>query len=271
MLIELRGKAGSLCQPAKLGHQHCPLIVRSTSEDNISAHLVQALGTLNPRHWVSDFLNRALGRDRFPRQVYRHFRIESWVGKSPFPRDLVPWTEGGTEVDIQLTWENPPTTVFVECKYGSALGNRTNRNDGSYGFPSDQLVRNVRVGLHDCGFYRTTALFHTSPRDFAVIVLAPDPGQPLVTEYRDPDKLKAAIPHSDRITWPLAPFVGEIGYHGIRQVLLTRRRFTSRPERLVIDSLVEYLAYKHQTRPRRSGLPLVPPPEEFGDGGRSPM
>jgi len=251
MLLELHGKGGTLCEPARLGRQHCPLIVRPTSEDNVSAHLVQALRTLNPRHWVSDLLNAALGCDRFPRQVYRRFRIEPWVGKPPFPRDLVPWKEGGTEVDVQLAWENPPTTVFVECKYGSALSGRTNQNDGSHGFPGDQLVRNIRVGLLECGRYRSNVLFYSPPRDFAVVVLAPDAGRSLVREYCDRDRLKAAIPHCDRIVWPDAPFVGEIGYGGVRRVLLARRRFATRAERHVIDGLVEYLTYKHQTRPNR--------------------
>ena len=74
------------------------------------------------------------------------------------------------------------------------------------------------------------------------------------------DNLKAAIPHSDQINWPQIPFVGEIGYSGIRQVLLTRRRFTTRTERHVIDGLIEYLAFKYQTRPNRAGLPMMPDP-----------
>ena len=271
MLVELHGKAGTLCQPAKLGQQKCPLIVRPTSEDNITAHLVHALRTINPRHWVSDFLNAALGCNRFPRQVYRRFRIEPWVGKSPFPRHLIPWTEGGSEIDIQLSWKNPPTTVFVECKYGSALSGRTNQNDGSHGFPSDQLVRNIRVGLHECGYYQTNALFECEPRDFAVILLAPETGTTLVQEYRQLDRLILAIPQSDRITWPRTPFVGEIGYRNIRNVLQARRRFTTRAERHVIDQFIEYLAFKHQTRPNRVGLPMVNGLLELGESRQPPV
>ncbi|HEX4611692.1 MAG TPA: hypothetical protein VH092_26080, partial [Urbifossiella sp.] len=251
------GKAGALCEPARLGRQKCPLIVRPTSEDNVTAHLVHALRLLNPRHWVSDLLNTALGGERFRRQVYRRFRVEPWVGKSPFSRHLIPWAEGGSEIDVQLSWENPPTTVFVEAKYGSALSGRTNRNDGSHGFPSDQLVRNIRVGLYECGYYQTGTLFTSEPREFAVILLAPDTGMPLVREYRDPDRLSKAIPYGDRITWPRTPFVGEIGYKDIRNVLILRRRFSTRAERHVIDQFVEYLMFKHQTRPNRTGLPMA--------------
>jgi hypothetical protein len=269
MLVELHGKAGTLCQPARFGQQHCPLIVRPTSEDNVTAHLVHTLRLLNPRHWVSDLLNAAVGGDRFPRQVYRRFRVEPWVKKSPFPRHLIPWAEGGSEIDVQLSWENPPTTVFVECKYGSALSGRTNQNDGSHGFPSDQLIRNIRVGLHECGRYRANALFDSEPRDFAVIVLAPDTGIPQVPKYRDPDRLAKAIPHGDRIAWPRTPFVGETGYKAIRNLLLARRRFTTRAERHAIDQFVEYLTFKHQTRPNRSGLPIVTDPDEPGCCGQS--
>ena len=271
MLIELHGKAGTVCRPARLGHQHCPLIVRPTSEDNITAHLVQCLRALNPRHWVSDLLNAALGCDRFSRQVYRRFRVEPWVGKLPFPRDLVPWDEGGTEVDVQLSWDNPPTTIFVEAKYGSALSTRTSQNDGSHGYPGDQLIRNIRVGLYECGYYRTNALFESAPRHFAVVVLAPGTGQPLVTRYRDLKRLKVSIPHSDRITWPTTPFVGEVGYRDVRNVLLVRRRFYSRAERHVIDSLVEYLAFKLQTRPNRYGLPMAPTEPDLGDCSHRPV
>lgn len=271
MLVELHGKAGRLCQSARLGQQHCPLIVRPTSEDNITAHFVHTLRVLNPRHWVSDFLNSALKCDRFPRQVYKRFRIEPWVGKSAFPRHLIPWTEGGSEIDIQISWENPPTTVFVECKYGSSLSGRTNQNDGSHGFPSDQLARNISVGLHECGYYQDHSLFECAPRDFVVILLAPETGTPLVQEYRALDRLKLAIPHGDSITWPQTPFVGEIGYKDIRNTLLTRRRFTTRAERNLIDQFVEYLTFKHQTRPNRGGLPMANGSLDLSEIRQSPV
>ena len=38
-------------------------------------------------HWLSDLLNAALGTQLFPRQIYRDFKIEPWVGGRWF-RDL---------------------------------------------------------------------------------------------------------------------------------------------------------------------------------------
>lgn len=252
MLLELHRKGGTLCLPAREGHQRCPLIVRPTSEDAITDQLVAVLQALNPRHWVSDLLNAGLGHERFRRQVYRAFRIQPWVTKPAFPRSLVPWDEGGTQVDVQITWENPPTTVYLECKYGSGLSTRTNQNDGQHGFPADQLVRNIRVGLLETGHYRIPSLFEADPRNFAVIVLAPNRGQQLVREYRNGDRLRQAIPNSHLIDpWPVALFVGEVGYADVREVLQARYRFYTRAERQLIDTLLAYLDFKHATRPNR--------------------
>jgi len=257
MLVELHTKGGGLCSEAKAGAIHCPLIVRPTSEDVVTGHIVQSLRLINPRHWLSDLLNGALETQRYNRQIYRGFKIEPWVGKAPFPRELLKWDEGSTEVDVVITWENPPTTVFIEAKYGSPLSAKTANNSGQHGYPSDQLIRNIRVGLHECGYYKSNALFETARRNLIVLMLAPDTGHTLVKEYRSLDRLKAAIPHSSQITWPTGPFVGEVGYRDIRQVLLARRRYVTITERHVIDSLIEYLSFKHQTRPNRTALPMV--------------
>jgi hypothetical protein len=32
---------------------------------------------------------------------------------------MLPWDEGSTQVDLTFQWDNPPTTVYVEMKYGS--------------------------------------------------------------------------------------------------------------------------------------------------------
>ena len=61
MLVELHGKGGCLCQPARQGKLHCPLIVRPTSEDVVTSHLFQVLQVLNPHWWLADFLNLGPG------------------------------------------------------------------------------------------------------------------------------------------------------------------------------------------------------------------
>jgi hypothetical protein len=245
MLTELNGKAGSLCQPAKEGKLRCPLIVRPTSEDVVTGHLFGALRAINPRWWLPDFLNQALGEQRFRRQMFRKFRIELWQKQPSFPRSLVPWDEGQTEVDVVMTWENPPTTVFIEMKYGSKLSATTVHNNGHAGFPSDQLIRNARVGLHQCGWYDEDRLFDLPPRDFVLVLLTPTLGNALIPKYRDPTRLRTVIPNGDKLSrLPNTPFIGELSYRCVVGLLNSRKRFMTKPERTLVSQLDKYLQFK---------------------------
>lgn len=254
MLTEMLGKGGTLCSQARSGELRCPLIVRPTSEDIITGHLFQSLAYLNPRWWLPDLLNEALSRPRFRKQVYRHLKISLWQNQPAYPRELLPWDEGSTQVDAVITWENPPTTVFIEAKYGSGLSARVSNDDGESGYPSDQLVRNIRVGLHRAGWFRAEDhLFTLPPRDLVVLVLAPNKGHPLVRRYRDPKQLRAAIPHSDGLTGlPRSPFVGEISYADVMSLLRRQSRWLNRAERLIADDLAAYLDFKLTSIPARS-------------------
>jgi hypothetical protein len=166
---------------------------------------------------------------------------------------------------VVLTWENPATTVFIEAKYGSGLSTGTANGDGR--FPTDQLVRNIRVGLNACGYFADDLLFQTPSRDLAVVLFTPDRGNSLVERYRNPERLRQAIPSGERLNgFPRSPFVGELGYRDVVQVLTANRRFFGRAERAMIDGLTEYLDFKKdqlQTFGRKSSIahrriPLLP-------------
>ncbi len=250
MWTELERKAGCLCQPAKEGKLRCPLIVRPTSEDVITGNLFQALNVLNPLWWISDILNQALGHQRFRRQVYRKLHIDLWGNRPYFPRELLPWAKGSTQVDATLTWENPATTVFFEMKYGADLSPKTAGDSGDHGYPSDQLIRNARVGLLETGWFQQERLFEVKPRDFVLILVGPDKGNRLVKRYRDDKKLLKAIPHSNLLPeLPRTPFIGELTFVDIITVLSKQRRWFTRPERRVIDDLTNYLEFKQAKVP----------------------
>jgi hypothetical protein len=245
MLTELHGKGGTFCEPARQGRLRCPLLVRSTSEDVITGHLVQALRAINPRWWLPDLLNESLGTERFHRQIFRRFRIEPWINQQRIPRELLPWKEGSTQVDVGIFWENQPTTVFIEAKYQSDLSLATANSDQQSQFPADQLIRNIRVGLHACGYFQSNHLFEIKPRDFVVILLTPDGRHPLVDEYRDTTRLLKAIPNSDQLkTLPQTPFIGQITYRQIEGVLRKQRRWFTRSEQIIADTLIDYLEFK---------------------------
>ena len=184
---------------------------------------------------------------------------------TPYPRELLPWDEGSTQVDVTIRWENPPTTVLVEMKYLAELSARTNGDDGRFGYPSDQLIRNIRVGLWECGWFRPVGLFKTVPRDLVVLVIGPSRGQRLVEQYRQRAKLLEAIPYREKLRGlPKSPFVGEASYQDVREVLGQNRRWLTRTERLLADDLMDYLAFKGQStlslsdpNPDRSRLRLA--------------
>ena len=248
MLTELLGKGGRICRQAMEGEQRCPLMVRPTSEDVVTGHLCQVLRVLDSKWWLPDLLNLALGTSRFQRQSHRRLKIVPWDNRPKYPRELLPWNEGSTQVDLTIRWENPPTTVYVEMKYGSDLSMKTAGHNGQYGFPPDQLIRNARVGLVECGWFGGDQLFEMPPRDFVLIFCSPASGHPLVRKYRNPDKLRAAIPHSDRlIGLPPSPFVGELSYDDIVGLLHRQREQFTRPERQLLDSFVDYLRFKLAT------------------------
>lgn len=253
MLTELYGKGGRICQMAMDGKLRCPLIVRPTSEDVITGNLCEVLRTLNSRWWLPDLLNAALGTQRFKRQYHRQLNIEPWQNRPRYPREMLPWNEGSTQVDLTIRWENPPTTVYIEMKYGSDLSAKTSNDDGRHGFPSDQLIRNARVGLMECGWFRRGRMFEFPPRDYVLLLCWPNKGHPLVWRYRDPHKLRAAIPHGDQLTGlPTMPFIGELSYGDITQVLRRQRRWFTRAEQMLIDSLMDYLSFKTLSLSRSS-------------------
>ncbi len=256
MLTEMNGKGGTLCSQARTGSIRCPLIVRPTSEDVITGHLFQMLGYINPRWWLPDLLNAGLGANRFRRQLYRDLKIRLWQNQPCYPKELLPWYEGSSQIDAVISFENPPTTVYIEAKYGSALSTSVAGDDGRSGYPSDQLIRNIRVGLLQSGYFdRGDELFDQPPRDFVVLVLAPSKVHPLVEQYRDRRKLLGSIPHSDRlIGLPRGPFVGEIDYDDIQSILAKQARWMTVPERRVVADLTEYLEFKRSNLPNKMAL-----------------
>lgn len=245
MLVELLGKGGQVCQAAKEGQIRCPLLVRPTSEDVITGNVFQILRAVNPRWWLPQFLNKGLGTNGFRQQVFRQLKIELWRNARRYPVDKLPWTEGSTQIDVTITWENPPTTIFVEAKYLAELAMRTSGNDGRQGFPADQLIRNIRIGLWEAGWLRERGLFPIPARNFAVLLFAPHVGHPLVATYRDPRRIHASIPHAAKLlNLPGVPFVGEVGYADLIRVLLNNYRWLNPCERRLVQDLTDYLGHK---------------------------
>lgn len=250
MQLELGGKQGKLCQPAAEGKTRCPLVLRSNAEDPVTANVMGVLKALQPGWVIPDLLNAALGSDRFDRRLLPNFRIDLWQNRPMFPVELLGWREGSSQIEVTVRWEGRfPTTAFFEFKYESPLSPKTANGDPTGTYPSDQLVRNIRVGLLECGWYKQARLFESRPRDFVQILVAPSRGNPLVGKYRNSAKLLASIPHADKLRGlPRTPFVGELSFTDIADVLKRQRRHLTAPERRLVDQLVAYLALKSAVR-----------------------
>jgi hypothetical protein len=175
-------------------------------------------------------------------------RIELWSNQPAYPPDLLPWREGSTQVDAVIEWENPPTTVFIEAKFKSELSSRTESNDGQYGYPSDQLTRNIRIGLYNAGYLHEPRLFGMPPRDFVMLLFTPHGRHELVDEYQDSGRLRTAIPHGNQFhILPESPFIGQLSYAAMIEVLQRSQRWMTRTERLLTIDLIDYLRFKFST------------------------
>lgn len=173
MLTELFGKGGKLCQPALDGKLRCPLIVRPNAEDGVTGNVMTALQVLQARWWLPDLLNTALGATRFNRQFFPRFAIDLWKNRPKFPRELLTWDEGSSQIDTSIAWEWRPTLAYWEWKYLSPLSPHTTNSDPHGRYPSDQLIRNIRNGLLEAGWYERGGLFLPQRRDFVQLVIAP--------------------------------------------------------------------------------------------------
>jgi hypothetical protein len=263
MLVELHGKAGTVCNDAKQGKIRCPLIVRPTSEDQITGEIFQTLRAINPRYWLPQLLNRSLGAPWFQQQIFRKLEIELWVNQPCFPAGLLPWKEGSTQVDVVISWENPPTTVFIEMKYGAKLSPSTTHGQAQVKYPSDQLIRNIRVGLWRTGWIQEPKLWNHLKRDFVVIVNSPLRGSDLVQSYRNRDHLIKSLPCREFLSGlPAHDIVGELGYGDIASVLAENRNRLTLPERILVDDLSRYLKFKLKMLGMPPSEPLKTPEKD---------
>ncbi|MCY2976903.1 MAG: hypothetical protein NTW52_19780 [Planctomycetota bacterium] len=127
-------------------------------------------------------------------------------------------------------------------KYGSPLSSSTSNNCGDHGFASDQLIRNARIGLYRYGWYREDELFGQGTCDFVLLLLTPTTGNPLVQTYRDREKRIKAIPSSTQIIGlPKQPFIGELSYGCVSNILKQYSKLIFPTERNLAENLEEYL------------------------------
>jgi hypothetical protein len=193
LVIELEAngkKAGRVCDGSYRKGPGCPLIVRQTSEDVLTANVFGLLRRMRPCLWLRPMLNQAFCTRRFLSRPMTRLAVEFWKPVQPPPNraDI----EGASEIDVAITFES--TVIFTEVKYRAPLSSRTSHDP-----KRDQLIRLLDVAYSTA---RTSDLF---PREPFVFVLGLQEAEPdLVTHYRDP-------PQRGRRARPPQPLPGPHG------------------------------------------------------------
>ena len=237
--VELNGKAGRICHLGQAGTVRCPMRVHAGSEDVLTGNVFGGLRHIRPHLWVSQLLNVGLGTSHHRQAYFKNFAIRLWERQERFPPELLRFTEGRSEPDIILEWENPePTSVWIEAKYRSGLAEGTANCS-----TNDQVIRGVRTLLATTGHIRPSRLFslpRRRPYWLALMNRSPDP---LVSAYQADDRLEKALPR--RVTeLPQEPFIGTITWRDIRQTLAVGCPRMVHTERSVANQVIAYLDLK---------------------------
>ncbi len=157
--VELNRKAGRVCKDALAGKTHCPLIVRTSSEDVLVGNVFGMLRHIRPHLWLGPMLNAALDTDEFRQVWYKDLSIRLWERQPAFPSELLGFKEGRTEPDIIIEWENPPTTVWIEAKYHAPMAESTANSPNN-----NQATRGIRNLLYAAGHIQPPSRLFDRPR-----------------------------------------------------------------------------------------------------------
>lgn len=253
--VEMNGKAGRLCEPARKGELRCPLIVRPTSEDVIVGNVFGLLRHIRPHLWLNDLLNAALGVRLFRQVWFREFSMRLWERQAPVPSELLGFREGRNEPDVLIEWENPPTTVWIEAKWLSKIGSHSTHAEGN-----DQATRGIRTLLNLTGNISTHRLFSIPARRPVWLSIARRVDE---TEWRH---LRQAIRDAaNERTSGFAPgentlLAGHVSWKGLAEQLLACKERCLPVEARVFQQISDYVAFK-MTKAARDPTPLpsLPP------------
>jgi hypothetical protein len=184
MLLELARhgrKAGHVCHRSYRNGPSCPLILRTTSEDAMTANVFGILRWIRPTLWLRPLLNQAFATRKFRTCSLRDLGFSFWHSvPAPTAKAAI---EGESEIDVLV--RSRALAVLIEAKYQAPLASRT----------AHDQERNQVIRLLDVAFELTTTgqMFTRTPY---VLVLGSAAREPeLVTRYRDPVRVEEALSH----------------------------------------------------------------------------
>lgn len=254
MLLELAAagrKAGHVCHRDYRRGIGCPLLVRTTSEDVLTANVFGTLRHLRPSLWLRPMLAYAFHTKQFASCSMTRLRFDFWHPVPPPP--MRAHIEGMTEVDMLIRFGG--TSIFVETKYNAALATRT-KHDAH----RDQLARLLDVAW--CSTSQGQLL--TPPAPFVLVVGIAKVEPPLLTSYRDPRVLAGALDHHRR--YPqfrrdvalLASRIGYCSWSALADLTDAHASRATRAERPFLSDVTTYIRHKVATAGRPASQPMLP-------------
>jgi hypothetical protein len=238
IIFELFKSSGKkVCPPNYVRKSNCPLIVRTTSEDLLTANVFGILKNLDPKVWLRRFLGEAIKGKDFSRHTFEGLSFEFW--KRYHPPANRKYREGISEVDVTISYKDG--IIFIEAKYLAPVSLRTSNDPRR-----DQVIR-----------YLDLAAYHflnhpDSVKEFYFVLIVDTEKPPwILTRYRYNQTLIKGLTNPGFFKPPveagrlLSKGIGWLSWNQLRRILeFIRGEFRTEAERRFVDDLIVYLDHK---------------------------
>jgi hypothetical protein len=238
IIFELFKSSGKkVCPPNYVRKSNCPLIVRTTSEDLLTANVFGILKNLDPKIWLSRLLGEAIKGKDFSRHSFENLSFEFWKRYRP-PANRK-YKEGISEVDVTISYKDG--IIFIEAKYLAPVSLRTT-ND----MRRDQVIR-----------YLDLAAYHyfnhpDSVKEFYfVLIIDTDKPPWALTRYRYHQNLIKGLTNPGFFKPPvdtgrlLSKGIGWLSWNQLRKILeISKGHFRTEAEKKFVEDLIVNLDYK---------------------------
>jgi len=235
-LYKNRGK--TVCPPNYTRKNSCPLILRSTSEDILTANVFGILKNLNPHVWLKKFLAEALKQD-FSCAPLENLSFDFW--KRIYPPGNMPYKEGLSEVDLIISFDK--SVILLEAKYLAPLSKNT-----THCATRNQLIRYIDIAINH---YLYDA---ENPKELYFVVLTSTKIKPwLIRYYRNPQRIFNEVTRSSmfadyiKASETICKRIGWINWERLRSILeVSKKNFPTPTEQKFIEDLIHYLIHKEK-------------------------
>jgi hypothetical protein len=238
IIFELFKSSGKkVCPPNYVRKSNCPLIVRTTSEDLLTANVFGILKNLDPKIWLRRFLGEAIKGKDFSRHTFDGLSFEFWKRyRPPLNRK---YREGISEVDVTISYKDG--IIFIEAKYLAPVNLRTTSDPRR-----DQIIRYLDLVAYHY-------LNHLDGLKEFYFVLIIDTEKPpwVLTRYRYNQNLTKELTSPGLFKPPvdtgrlLSKGVGWLTWSQVKKILeINKLQFRTSTERKFVGDLIAYLDYK---------------------------